>query len=548
MATGSLTRTRLLVALIVFQVVGLVVFFTLAGSATDRALPEHAENLIADAGEQTRARTNAHLEAAANSSNLVVRSLARGDLSLEAPTELENHLLDTLELNPQIAGLFAADRAGNFVYVSRSEERAGSTYRTKIIHARPERSTTLRFRAADRTRIGADEDDPADTYDPRERPWYAGAMAAGGTTAWTEPYVFFSSGEPGITVSTAVLPGAGNDPSPDYVVGVDIGLSALSEFLRGLQLGDGGNAAILSAEGNLIALADPSMGDAAAGDTPPSLEALPESPLTEVVRAGRVGQFTLDDVGYHSAVIPLNQQGADWDLVVIAADDANLGALLDAQRRDNRFLVFFGLASALAILGALLTANRRLASSEDEARTDHLTGVVNRRGVMEHLSRLLSEDQRRVPTALAIIDIDRFKRINDNLGHHGGDAVITTVAHRIQEVARGYGLLVGRLGGDEFVAVGNGLEESDAVEAVEAMVERVQSEPIVATDSATVSVTVTCGLAYATETLEREDLLGYADGALFDAKRAGRNRVATVSYPGLTITALNEVPTTADHD
>ena len=161
------------------------------------------------------------------------------------------------------------------------------------------------------------------------------------------------------------------------------------------------------------------------------------------------------------------------------------------------------------------------------ARTDHLTGTLSRGALYTQAQRDLQlACRQRTHTAAFIVDIDRFKTINDSHGHAVGDAVLVHVARHGQGVLRCTDLF-GRYGGDEFVAI---LPETDLLTAA-AIAERLRvavGEPT--PGAATLpcelgSVTISIGVAAVTPGCDCvEDLIAQADQALYTAKHAGRNR------------------------
>jgi len=166
-----------------------------------------------------------------------------------------------------------------------------------------------------------------------------------------------------------------------------------------------------------------------------------------------------------------------------------------------------------------------LAALADLARRDALTGLANRRAFEEALQREVAR-ARRTGAALAVValDIDHFKRVNDGHGHAAGDVVLAEVAARAQRALRAEDLLA-RIGGEELAALLPGATLAAAAEVAERIRHAVGTAaiPIGAT---AIDVTVSLGCA-ALRADEREPaaLLARADGRLYDAKRAGRNRV-----------------------
>jgi diguanylate cyclase (GGDEF)-like protein len=156
---------------------------------------------------------------------------------------------------------------------------------------------------------------------------------------------------------------------------------------------------------------------------------------------------------------------------------------------------------------------------------DPVTGLLTR----AELDNVLREAVERAvdgaePLSVALLDVDAFKLINDTYGHVAGDQVLREVAQRVGSAA-GEGALLGRFGGDEFVAVLAGHPVAAARQVAEAMRESVAATPMEAGD-VVARVTVTIGVAeYAGGSLS--DLVRAADDAMYEAKRAGRNRVAT---------------------
>jgi diguanylate cyclase (GGDEF)-like protein/PAS domain S-box-containing protein len=162
-------------------------------------------------------------------------------------------------------------------------------------------------------------------------------------------------------------------------------------------------------------------------------------------------------------------------------------------------------------------------TAEEAANTDMLTGLPNRRRTLAFLERaLIGARDNGAPLAVAIFDIDHFKRINDSYGHAVGDVVIRRVGQRAKASLRDEDM-VGRFGGEEFVCV---LQRSSA-QAAEIVAERVRKaiEAEDGSDDGPTQVTVSIGLAVYGGEASIEELLHRADEALYLAKREGRNRL-----------------------
>ena len=172
-------------------------------------------------------------------------------------------------------------------------------------------------------------------------------------------------------------------------------------------------------------------------------------------------------------------------------------------------------------------AGRHLEDLARLARTDALTRLPNRRALEEELSRAVARAMR-AGTALSALalDVDRFKRVNDEHGHAAGDAVLAAVAARAAAALRA-GDLIARVGGEEFAVLLPGADLGRAREAAERIREAIAAEPIAA---GKVSLPVTASIGCASLAPGESDgrgLLGRADARLYEAKQAGRNRVAS---------------------
>jgi diguanylate cyclase (GGDEF)-like protein len=198
----------------------------------------------------------------------------------------------------------------------------------------------------------------------------------------------------------------------------------------------------------------------------------------------------------------------------------------------------YSMPVALALGALVLTAglaDRMLALRRERDRTrleverDALTGADNRHGLTRRLRYVFDQARAEArPLALLFLDLDRFKRVNDEHGHALGDQALRAVVAHAREELRGADVL-GRYGGEEFVAVlpGATLAQARAVaERIRANVER----GCAAIDGRVVRLTVSIGVVEARwpdDTPER--LLARADAAMYAAKRAGRNRVESAA-------------------
>lgn len=164
------------------------------------------------------------------------------------------------------------------------------------------------------------------------------------------------------------------------------------------------------------------------------------------------------------------------------------------------------------------------------ATTDPLTGLFNRRYFLHRLDREVERAARRgTPLSLLMLDLDHFKRINDDHGHPAGDQVLCILSRRLTEAARGG--LVCRIGGEEFAILFSNMEKSEAVERAEEVRKAVGAAPFLFTsDGEEISRTITISIGisvFPQDAFEPENIINKADQALYIAKAQGRNQVVS---------------------
>lgn len=158
------------------------------------------------------------------------------------------------------------------------------------------------------------------------------------------------------------------------------------------------------------------------------------------------------------------------------------------------------------------------------ASHDFLTKLWNRAAIIAFLQREVARALREgLALGVILVDVDHFKKVNDELGHETGDYVLQEISKRFSASLREYDG-VGRYGGEEFLLVMPGCDQATTVRRANVIRELISSTPIRTSLKAT-TVTVSMGVAVVEPTTNSESLLRRADLALYQAKRNGRNRV-----------------------
>ncbi len=282
-----------------------------------------------------------------------------------------NYATIVLNIVPQIENLLFADTDGNYLMVTHGA--AGGVDIKLIRNAPGPRRVTWLHRDASGNLIGQ-EDDPADAFDPRTRPWYAGALTTD-ELFWTGAYVFFTDKKPGVTASIRYR---GADGRP-FVLGADIALDVLSKFLATLEIGRTGKAYIIDSAGRLIAspAGSVAVNQEGGATVAEKIDALGDPILTRAYDLYRVeggGRHAVEFDGrrYITAVTPLASAGRDWSVLMLVPEDDFVGFVASHNRSALALsLLIIAIAVLLAVLlvrqGLRADRNARLLREREQA-------------------------------------------------------------------------------------------------------------------------------------------------------------------------------------
>lgn len=214
----------------------------------------------------------------------------------------------------------------------------------------------------------------------------------------------------------------------------------------------------------------------------------------------------------------------------LTADGRSLGLLLVANKRSPYLDEDTALVNAVAVqvVGAV-DKSMQLVVTRHEATTDAMTGLYNYRFLISYLDQQVNVAERAGSSlSVLMLDLDHFKAINDTHGHLAGDAVLRAVASLVVETIRKSDLAA-RYGGEEFVIVMSNTGREDAELVAEKVRQAVAAMEVTLDEGLRVGVTVSIGgVSFPDGTRGARNLLDLADRALYQAKRAGRNRVEFV--------------------
>lgn len=251
----------------------------------------------------------------------------------------------------------------------------------------------------------------------------------------------------------------------------------------------------------------------------------------------------LEHAGEHDRPLTLTSAARYYEVRLRAIERATrhgpalLGHMIYVRDVTQRHLSELKLAEALALSEERLRTISSLHEQlREQALCDPLTGLYNRRYLDEFFERELARVQREnLPLAVALIDLDHFKRLNDECGHLVGDDVLKAVAQHLLDNLRSTDAVF-RIGGEEFLLILPGADPHEARMRLQGICSQLAGSEV-ATRGGDQHVTLSAGLAHWPQQGQAlDELLQAADAALYEAKRSGRNKVCSLAdtTPGIS--------------
>ncbi len=567
----SSLRTALLVPFIGVVMLVAAAISLLSYQTGLKAVDELSEQLLLDVSNRVTQATTRHL----GTSSLVLSAIAP-----DAGTSVGN-TLSLIDLVPDslpdferrlwiASGLYSegnsyiyyGSNAGEFVGVNRGTgleaevrlRELGAELRTIYVTRGPwERGSLVR----------------TDTYDPRTRPWFIEATKRAALT-WSSVYVDYTTKALTVTLAKPVFTKANVQRG---VLATDIPLTALTEFVRALNVSETGVAFIMEKNGNLIATSskEPLFAEATDAQQTTRLRAdQSANPLirqayaqlqsganarTTSVRGVDIARYSFDgETGrvHMTATAQRDAAGLDWTMVVAIPRSDHMGNVRRTMLENvaiGLLAVAFALAVGLWVMHRVTSDVRRLSEAtrllargqspdplfsdrKDELGTiaraveefkaglliDPLTGALTRHTLEKRVASVLHA----TPVAnfaVGFVDMDKFKRVNDQYGHALGDAVLAVSAQRIASALRRDDLLA-RYGGDEFVLLLSGVTtDGDVAERLAEIAMRLDAPIDLAGQH--IHAGASCGGAlYPRDGTTLLQLVEVADARMFEEKKA----------------------------
>lgn len=563
-----LTVPYVVLTLAVAGIIGGFSYF--AGS---QAVSAVSEELLRDMVSRISQAVDRHLVGSRVAIDAVFPDDLKAPVSMEAEGEsLRNRMWIAASLNPDPNNyVYYGNSRGQFAGVVRNADGSGEW---RSGHSATTPRGLQRFAGLNSPLEKAFVE--SRLYDPRQRPWYQRALEAK-KPVWSVVYVDNRTGELVATRTKPLLDEAGKI---EGVAATDVSLKMLNEFVRALRVSQNGVAFVAEKNGDLIASSSDdstrlSHGQKIRLNAAQSGNELVRATYAEVADVFGTGLKNNEPQArvfdgpngkvYASISAIRDSAGLDWITVVaVPRGDFMAGVVDNVKRTVTVAIVAALLAIALGLwvlnwvshdLRLLSTAARRLGEGhlfmpvgiarKDELgelarnfelmqislQTDKLTGVFNRDTFEKQVTRRIEEYRsglRKIDFSVLFVDIDHFKRVNDELGHKTGDIVLTELADRLKHALRS-GDIVGRYGGDEFVVLLSEVENTAAAHRVREKIEQRMKDPLtsIAPEIAVhLRVTASIGLAVYPETgPDVSSLLAAADREMYERKQGMREGV-----------------------
>ncbi|MGH1439346.1 MAG: sensor domain-containing diguanylate cyclase [Cellvibrionaceae bacterium] len=535
-------RRGLILLLLGLQLVTISLILFITHFSSGRDIDAQISVLLQNALNESKTHTEGFLEPAYRNVQTSADVFAKGLVTTENETEIEKYFLSQLKNNTEMTGIYLATAEGSFYFVTRNQQGEQSGYMTKVIKSEKPGKASFYFRDDDLS-IMEEHSDQNDQYRASERPWYKQAVDKKGLS-WTEPYIFYTSKQPGITVAMPFYTDAGELSG---VIGIDIELTSLSRFLAELKIYGSVSVSMVSGSGNFVAT--PSLSNAsgiqlnslgvdANNDANFDLEKKAVSHYLQESKPSASSfssRFSHDDKKYAIRYEPfLLKDGPEWVISAYAPKSAFLSEIRSGENRNT--IIALSILLLSLIVGWLLIRKtwQPFEHFFHDVVTDQLTGLFNRRFLENIGSRMyirLLRDQHDV-ISIAVIDLDFFSKTNAEFGDAVGNDALIAFSEFLKKTLRPEDIIT-RYSGDTFVVIFPGLDNERAVHVVDRMRNQLDAWPL-SVDDLLIRLSFSAGV----ETIDKtncaednafSDFIDVAKKAMKDAKQNGRDQVVSAN-------------------
>lgn len=432
MQTGT-KRLLLVASIVLLQLIAVYALVLGLQRELTTQFVDNAQVTLDDLADGVVDRSRRFLRPVQDAVSVGVELMNQGILDDRDDLVLENYFEAQLATTPWLAGMFLGRSDGSFVYLARNE----FGMRTKRIILDDDVRTVELVQRDSAGVLSERWTDTDDDYDPRERSWYLKAQASD-TVAWSDPYVFFSSGLQGISVAARSANGV--------VMGADVELDELSAFIDVIPHAESGTALIIDDALNVIASsgslglrADPT--DA----TIPKLADVAKAPLLSLHAAtsSEVASDALVEIEIEhdtylglARTFPIADTVDRWTLLVQMQADDYAGGALNFFNRQIMLLGALSIGLGTLALGGMIWLHRTSRNVVVEATRDPISGALYRHQFERILSERFVNRSTEAGKQLGVMVVEALglRRLGDRLGNGCRNLVIANIGHRLAAV------------------------------------------------------------------------------------------------------------------
>lgn len=389
---GPVRRTlqfNILIAFATLLTVTVAVIVGYAYFSNSQAMLRLSDDVIRQVTDTVIERTTHYLQPAADMARLSAELPGLDSGKVVDNEQLDQWGQEVLARYPQLSGFYIGDRGGDFHFNKRMPD--GSVATQRIDRSVSPATRTWSYRGLDgkvlRTELSTEF-----TYDPRARPWYKGANASA-NLHWTDVYIFFTDREPGISASFPIRDSSGDTAA---VVGIDVALAQLSEFLGAQRIGESGVAFIVDESGKLIAYPGATLatvnGDAFRAATIDEIGVGPAKDAFAARAQSSRARLIVDSGGvrYIASFTPLPTEfGRSWLIGIVVPEADFLGAV----ERTNKVSLVIALTILVVAIGTSILVAKNISNPiarlTEETRRIRDLELHGESSVDSHISEVL---------------------------------------------------------------------------------------------------------------------------------------------------------------
>lgn len=532
-------RRALILLLIGLQLITALLVLSITYFSSSNNVDQQVSQTLSNALEKSRERAYHLLELPRRAVEFNQRTFTKRMLDIERySTQLESYFLAQLAINPEVTSVYFSSEIGEFYSTSRTVHKGKDGFITKIIDSDSADLAQIIYRD-NQLNLLESRQDQKDTFQAPEQLWYQQAAGKGKLT-WTDPYIADDSDNPVITLAAPVY-----DENRVLlgVTGADINLGYLLKFLSDLKLSKSISVFVFSKSGDLLLTPDTLITNREEKDFAIEREVIHQFITSTETESN---DAILDRVDYENQTYCLQYASLEipgelnW---IIAGYVPEKDFLTEIRLGENRNILIALLILAISLVIGWVLIRRTWQPFEKffhDVITDQLTGLFNRRFLENIGSRMyirMLRDQHSAIT-IAVIDLDEFKKINQEFGNTTGNRVLKEFANFLSQTLRPEDIIT-RYSGDTFVVIFPGKSNECVVSVMNRLRKKLAAWPL-PIDGLLIHLTFSAGVETIDENTQIADaaftdFIEVARQAMRKAKNKGRDRVISANLSNIHV-------------